>query len=294
MKYGHFSSDGTEFIITRPDTPRPWINYLTNERYCAITSQCAGGYSFHRDCRSGRVLRWAPENWRFDRPGRYIYVRETKDQRPKTKDRIWSLTYQPIRNRPEFFRARHGLGYTVIETKYCGISSEVTYFVPGEDECELWLVKITNTTPAPRILEIYPYAEWLLGDYHEELRYRNIMNLYNRVWYDEAAEAIFARKTAFWQNMNIRPFQYLAFCACSLPVKEAWARKDEFLGRYNTEERPQVLFSNLRTPNSKLRTCSGEDGIACFKHAVNLAPGQSQEFVVVLGQAAPARARRLA
>ena len=34
-------------------------------------------------------------------------------------------------------------------------------------------------------LEVFPYIEWLLGDYHLELRYRNIMNLYNRVWYDE-------------------------------------------------------------------------------------------------------------
>jgi cellobiose phosphorylase len=48
MKYGHFSSDGLEFIISHPETPTPWINYLTNDKYCAIISQCAGGYSFSR------------------------------------------------------------------------------------------------------------------------------------------------------------------------------------------------------------------------------------------------------
>ncbi|MBN2097132.1 MAG: hypothetical protein JW714_01490, partial [Candidatus Omnitrophica bacterium] len=75
MKYGHFSNDGLEYVITTPNTPRPWINYLTNEKYCAIISQTAGGYSFFKDCRSGRITRWLPENWHFDRPGRYIYIK---------------------------------------------------------------------------------------------------------------------------------------------------------------------------------------------------------------------------
>ena len=33
-RYGQFSEDGTEFVINRPDTPRPWINYLTDGDYC--------------------------------------------------------------------------------------------------------------------------------------------------------------------------------------------------------------------------------------------------------------------
>ena len=79
-EYGHFSKDGSRFIITNPNTPRPWINYLTNEDYCAIISQCAGGYSFYKDCRGNRILRWKPGNWHFDRPGRYIFVKDRKAQ----------------------------------------------------------------------------------------------------------------------------------------------------------------------------------------------------------------------
>jgi len=33
MQYGHFSPDSLEYIVTNPNTPRPWINYLTNEKY---------------------------------------------------------------------------------------------------------------------------------------------------------------------------------------------------------------------------------------------------------------------
>ena len=179
LKYGHFSSDGLEYVITTPNTPRPWINYLTNEKYCAIISQTAGGYSFFKDCRTDRVTRWLPENWHFDRPGRYIYIREA--QKSGT---IWSATYQPLRVKPEFYECRHGLGYTVITARYFGIHSQVIYFVPRNENCELWLARLTNGTGRVKTLEVFPYVEWLLGDYHLELRYRNIMNLYNRIWYD--------------------------------------------------------------------------------------------------------------
>jgi hypothetical protein len=37
--YGRFSKDGSEYVITNPDTPRPRINYLTNGSYCALCSQ---------------------------------------------------------------------------------------------------------------------------------------------------------------------------------------------------------------------------------------------------------------
>lgn len=281
-KYGHFSSDGSEFIITTPQTPRPWINYLTNERYCAIISHCAGGYSFYKDCRTERILRWLPEGWHFDRPGRYIYAKELRTPNSKLRtSKVWSLTYQPLRVKPDFFEARHGLGYTTIETTYNKINSQITYFVPEDDDCEIWLVKITNLSNKTRNLELYPYAEWLLGDYHQELRYRNIMNLYNRIWFDKNHQAIFAKKTAFWQDMNIQPFKGMAFFASSLPVAGHMTRKFSFLGRFNTEEKPQAILSG----NYKnVSLCSGEDGIANFKHNLKLGPKQSKEFVIVLGQ----------
>ena len=149
-RYAKFSASGEEFIITNPDTPRPWINYLTNEDYCAIISQCAGGYSFYKDCRTDRITRWLPENWHFDRPGRYLYVKEGRS--------AWSATYQPMRITPERFEARHGLGYTVVETRYKGLDTSATYFVPVEDPCEVWLFTITNRTSRTRRLELFPYV----------------------------------------------------------------------------------------------------------------------------------------
>ena len=284
MKYGHFSSDGTEFIINYPETPTPWINYLSNEKYCAIISQTAGGYSFLKDCRTDRILRWAPDYKNFDRPGRYIYVRELagRQTREHKNPKVWSLTYQPLRVEPDFYECRHGLGYTTIASKNNSVKSQVTYFLPVDDDCELWFVSLTNDSKKEKKLELYPYVEWLIGDYHEELRYRNIMNLYNRMWFDEAHNLIFGWKTAFWQGMNIKEFKNYSFFATSLEVKGYATRKEEFLGRYNTEANPDAIL-NGRFKNSPL--CSGEDGIGCFKHVVKLGPKETKEFVVILGAA---------
>ncbi len=281
MKYGHFSSDGLEYIITEPETPTPWINYLTNEKYCSIISQCAGGYSFYKDCRTDRILRWAPDYKNYDRPGRYIYAKDVTDQkRGGKKDKVWSLTYQPLRVSLDSFECRHGLGYTTITSKYNSVKSSITYFVPVDDDCELWLVTLSNESNKAKKLELYPYIEWLVGDYHEELRYRNIMNLYNRMWFDEGHDIIFGWKTAFWQGMNIKEFKNYSFFATSLDVKGYATRKQEFLGRYNNEEKPEAILED-KFKNTKL--CSGEDGIGCFKNVVKLAPKQSKEFVVILG-----------
>ena len=273
MKYGSFSKSGLEYVISTPETPRPWINYLTNENYCSIISQCAGGYSFYKDCRTNRITRWSPENWHFDRPGKYIFVREGT--------KAWSLSYQPLRVKPQKYECRHGLGYTTISAVNNGVDSEVTYFVPEQDSCEVWLVRISNQTKKEKKLELYPYVEFLIGDYHEELRYRNIMNLYTRVWFDKDQKAVFAKKTAQWQGMNIQPFDSLIYFASSLAVKGCCTQKDAFLGRYNSEEKPEAVLEG-RFKNFPL--CSGEDGIGAFKHTVTLKPGETKEFSVVLGQ----------
>ncbi|MFA5088064.1 MAG: hypothetical protein WC552_03415 [Candidatus Omnitrophota bacterium] len=273
MKYGHFSPDGLEYIVTTPHAPRPWINYLTNEKYCSVISHCAGGYSFYKDCRTNRLTRWAPENWHFDRPGKYIFVREDK--------KYWSLTYQPLRVEPQSYECRHGLGYTVIESVNQGVHSAVTYFVPEKDDCEVWLVRLENKTNRERKLEIYPYVEFLIGDYQEELRYRNIMNLYNLIWFDKTQQAVFAKKTAMWQGMNIQPFDTQIFFSSSLPVAGCCTQKDIFLGRYNTEEKAEAIVDG-KFKDAPL--CSGEDGIGSFKHRLTLKPKQTKEFTVVLGQ----------
>ena len=74
MQYGYFDDEKREYVITRPDTPAPWANYLGSPEYGAIISNNAGGYSFAKSGANGRILRYIFND--FDQPGRYIYIRD--------------------------------------------------------------------------------------------------------------------------------------------------------------------------------------------------------------------------
>lgn len=72
MQYGHFDDRAREYVITRPDTSAPWVNYLGSPEYGAIISNNAGGYvkeTGHPAYRADDAL------WLF--PTVYKYVAET-------------------------------------------------------------------------------------------------------------------------------------------------------------------------------------------------------------------------
>ena len=48
MNYGYFDDAAREYVITRPDTPVSWSNYLGDTRYGGIITNNAGGYGFYR------------------------------------------------------------------------------------------------------------------------------------------------------------------------------------------------------------------------------------------------------
>ena len=58
MNFGYFDDDNREYVITKPNTPAPWCNYLGSPEYGAIISNNAGGYSFVKSGANGRILRY--------------------------------------------------------------------------------------------------------------------------------------------------------------------------------------------------------------------------------------------
>ena len=58
MQYGYFDDAKREYVITNPNTPAPWANYLGSPDYGAIITVNAGGYSFVKSGAAGRILRY--------------------------------------------------------------------------------------------------------------------------------------------------------------------------------------------------------------------------------------------
>jgi hypothetical protein len=114
-RYGSFSADGTEYIITTPATPRPWINVISNGDYGFTVSQTGGGYSWRTHAQLNRLTRWEQDLVK-DEWGKFIYIRDEKEN-------LWSAGWKPVCATPDSYRCRHGVGYTAIESKNFGIET---------------------------------------------------------------------------------------------------------------------------------------------------------------------------
>lgn len=276
-KYGRFLDDGA-FEILRPETPRPWVNFLSNGRYGAIVSQTGGGYAWHRVPGKDHLLRWHPAAYLDDRPGRYLYLRDA------ATGRFWSATHAPC-GRSDAFRCVHRPGRTTIEAACEGVAASVTYAVPPADDVEVWLVSLASDRP--REIEVYPFAEFLVGDYFFELSTRNIAILYNEAFAEPAEARVVARKFP----VGDKPAAASVFMTTTLAVDAAECDLERFLGRYGSYERPGAVASGALPGSPRAR---GMNMCGAFRARLRLEPGRPVEFAVVLGPAADLEAARAA
>jgi cellobiose phosphorylase len=282
MNYGKFSEDSKEFIVNNPATPRPWINYLCTRSgsYVSLLSANAGGYSYIKCPKDGRLTRWRYNSLPDDRPGKYIYLRNSQT------GKYWSLSWQPTAKPAEHYKVRHGLGYTVFECDYAGIQAEATYFVPLDDTCEIWQVKLKNTTSEKISLEVYPFAEMCLGHALIDLINKPNDQHFNRLWFDETANAIFSTKT-YWvtgSSANIqenKSWDQVAFMSASIPSSAYAGEREEFFGPYRDERNPQAIEDGI------LRSSQVSSGnlVSSLQLKMDIEPGETKEFHITLGAA---------
>ncbi|NQU39339.1 MAG: glycosyl transferase family 36 [Lentisphaerae bacterium] len=282
MKYGHFSEDGREYVVERPDTPRPWINYLCNRdgNYVSLLSANAGGYSFVGCPKDGRVTRWRYNGLPQDRPGRYLYMKSVDD------NDVWSLSWQPTAKPVQHYGVRHGLGYTTFSCNYHGVEAEATYFVPLDDPLEIWSVTLKNTAATPQRLEVFPFAEMCLGHALTDLINKPNDQHFNRLWFRDDANALFSTKT-YWVtggSANIqenKAWNKVAFMASSLKTLSYAGEREVFFGPYGDERNPAAIADGTLQSTS----VSSGNVVSCLQHRLTLGLGESVTFHVLLGAA---------
>jgi len=273
MDYGGFSRDKKEFIINRFDTPTPWINYLCNGKYAALISQTGGGYSFFEDPKYQRITRYRYNNVPLDRPGRYVYLRDSDT------GEYWSAGWQPVCRAPDAWECRHGLGYTKISSANEGISSEVTYFVPQDDNLEVWSIGITNAGKKKRTITATPYAEFALFDASEEFMFHPNLHYFSMAEYDSRDKAIYYSFYNKKKEYFKRNFSRAFFAVTNRAVRGYDCEREAFIGRYHSETNPEAIKSG-RHKNSKV---AGGNVIGALSVRLELKPGERKEVTVVLG-----------
>lgn len=267
MRYGRFDEAHREYVITRPDTPVPWMNYLHNDEYCALISNNGGGYSFHLTARDKRILRYRLNNVPMDRPGRYLYLRNDAD------GDFWSATWQPVLKDLEEYETetRHGFGYTRVLSAYRGIETDLLYVVPVEENCEYWRLRVTNRSGKPVRLTVFSYAEFCLFQALNDMS--NFQYTYN------IARA-YAKDNIIHHTTQLHGGNYVFFT-----TDRKWSSfdcdREVFLGRYHSEADPEAV----RKGKCFGSTADGGNPIAATAVPLALKAGESKAVTYLLGVA---------
>ena len=267
MRFGHFDDAAREYVITRPDTPLPWLNYLGNEEYFALISNTAGGYSFVRDARLRRLTRYRYNNAPLDLGGRYLYVRDADT------GEFWSPSWQPTQTPLDDYSCRHGLGYTVIGSSHAGIDVETTYFVPLGETLELWRMRVSNVRDTVARLFVFSAVEFCLWDASDDAT--NFQRNFS-VGEVEVEDGVVYHKTEYRERRD-----HFAYFACSPAPVAVDTQRDTFLGPYRSWDRPLAVEEGH---------CADSIAVGwapCGAHQVEieLEPGETREVIFVLGYA---------
>ncbi len=265
MRYGYFDDEHREYVITRPDTPLPWINYLGSEAYFGLISNTAGGYSFYRDARLRRITRYRYNNVPLDWGGRYIYLRD------HATGEFWSPSWQPTRHALEDYTCRHGLGYTIIGSTYKGVEAQTRYFVPPGETLEIWQLTLTNQRRQPVHLSVFSSIEFCLWDAHDDAT--NFQRNFS-TGEVEIEEGVIYHKTEYRERRN-----HFAFFACSEELAGFDTQREAFLGPYRGWDRPLAVELG-RSFNS---VAHGWAPLGSHHVQITLAPGQSRQVIFLLG-----------
>ena len=265
MRYGYFDDEHREYVITRPDTPLPWINYLGSQAYFGLISNTAGGYSFYRDARLRRITRYRYNNVPFDYGGRYLYVREDQT------GAFWSTSWMPTRSKLDEYSCRHGMGYTVIASSKDGIAVNARYFVPLDENLEIWQVSVANHRDTLADLSLFSAVEFCLWDALDDAS--NFQRNFN-IGQVEIEDEVIYHKTEYRERRD-----HFAYFACSAPLAGFDTQREDFLGPYRGWDDPVVVAQGASAQSVAL----GWAPIGSHHVKLSLAPGSSTEIIFVLG-----------
>ncbi len=263
MRYGFFDDFAKEYVITRPDTPLPWINYLGSEGFFSLISNTGGGYSFYKDAKLRRITRFRYNNVPADEGGRCFYICDG--------DTVWSPSFLPAKTPLDFYRCRHGLGYTIFEGKKNGVAAEITVMVPSGENLELRKMVVKNETAQEKKITLYSAVEWCLWNAVDD------STNFQRNW--NIGEVEVEGSTVYHKTEYRERRDHYAFYYVNTPISGFDTDRDTFLGRFRGWSDPQAVEN--RTSYGSM--ASGWAPIAALRLDLTLAAGEEKTLLFGLG-----------
>ena len=279
MRYGTFDDEAKEYVITRPDTPHSWSNYLGSTEYGAIITNNAGGYGFYQSGARGRFLRLRFNSVPLDQPGRYFYLRD------RDSGDFWSASWQPVGKPLDQYQSicRHGTAYTTIESRYSGIATEATYFVPSGQTFEYWRLRLTNESDRRRALSVFTFCEFT----NQWDTFQDRVNLQYSLFIVRGELVDSLLRIAIQDNLtpesdgffihDIARHTWMALVGAALDGYDT--SREAFLGPYRGYRNPLAVEQGQCTNSHAY----GDNACGALQTNLVLQPGESRELLVMLG-----------
>ncbi len=263
MKFGHFDDANKEYVITNPETPWPWINYLGNQDFFSLISNTGGGYSFYKDAKFRRLTRYRYNNVPMDLGGRYFYI--------KDEETIWSPGWKPTKTPLDHYECRHGMNYTIIKGEKNGVTAEALFFVPRDTNAEIQKLTLTNNSSSKKTIKLFSFAEWALWNAAADME--NFQRNFS-TGEVEIDESTIYHKTEYRERRN-----HYAFYHVNSEIDGFDTDRESFMGLHNGFHEPKVVLEG-RPTNSHAH---GWSPVASHYIEVELEAGESKDFIFILG-----------
>jgi cyclic beta-1,2-glucan synthetase len=265
--FGGFGNNGREYftILERDQwTPAPWINVIANRNFGFHVSTEGSGFTWSVNSQQNQITPWSNDPVR-DPPGEAIYIRDDES------GDIWTPTALPIRESSPYI-VTHGQGFTRFGHSSHDIETVLTQFVPVDDPIKISRLKVTNRSNRERRLTVTAYAEWVMGTSRGASAPFIVTDLL------PGTQAVLARNP--WHNDFGTRVAFFDLGGRQL----SWtADRTEFIGRNGTLAQPAAVCSG--GPLSNI-VGAGLDPCAALQAPIRLAPGESTEVLVFIGETA--------
>ncbi|MEK3712807.1 GH36-type glycosyl hydrolase domain-containing protein [Paenibacillus sp. FSL R7-0333] len=200
-------------------------------------------------------------------PGRFVYVKDEEN------GEVFSAPYEPVRTPPDHYTfavGKHNIVWTIEKN---GIAIEMTLSLPKDDPMELWRVKVTNLSAAPRKISIYPY--FTIG-------YMSWMNQSGE--YKEALQGIVATAVTPYQKYQdyakIKHLKDKTFLLADHAPASWEVNQEAFEGEGGIGSPSALKSERLAQGEARYET-----PVAALQYSLDLAAGEEREYRFIFGPA---------